>query len=188
MEDTVVLEKVDLIASRKQKGYYSRTIIPPRWNKNSPVIEELIAEGGDNFYRYLRWLNLANDPNILLLSSRHHYYYDHTELKWTNTLIILKKLNRIKYIDSFLQALHLVLSPGANFIGYFSDSDTQNGPGLVSMMYKGFIDFLDSRIDRKFTSEFISRLLEANGFQVNDMTLINGLTYFRTQNIIRSVE
>jgi hypothetical protein len=185
MEDTAVLEKVDLIAGRSQKRNYSGTIIPPRWNKNSPVIEELIAEGGNNFYRYLRWQDLTKDPNILLLSSRHHYYYDHNELKWTTTLIILKKLNRIKFIDSFLHALHLVLSPGANFIGYFSDSDTQNGPGLFSMMYKGFIDFLDSRIDRKFTSEGVSGLLESNGFQVNDMTLINGLTYFRTRNIIR---
>jgi hypothetical protein len=188
MEDIAVLEKVDIIAGRKQKGYYNGTIIPPRWNKNSPVIEELIAEGGNNFYRYLRWLNLADDPNILVLSSRHHYYYDHTELKWTNTLVILKKLNRIKYIDSFLHSLHLVLSPGANFIGYFSDPDTQNGPGLVSMMCKGFIDFLDSRIDRKFTREGISKLLEANGLQVNDMTLINGLTYFRTRNTRGPVE
>jgi len=188
MEDTGVLETVDLIAGRTQERYYSGTIIPPRSNKNSHVIEELIAEGGNNFYRYLRWQNLANDPNMLLLSSKHHYYYDHTELKWTNTLVILKKLNRIKYIDSFLHALHLVLSPGANFIGYFSDSDPQNAPGLVSMMYKGFIDFLDSRTDRKFTSEDISRLLEANGFQVNDMTLINGLTYFRTRNIKGPVE
>jgi hypothetical protein len=55
-------------------------------------------------------------------------------------------------------------------------------------MYKGFIDFLDSRTDRKFTSEGISRLLEANGFQVNDMTLINGLTYFKTRNTKGPVE
>jgi len=187
MEDIAVLEKVDIIAGRKQKRYYNGTIIPPRWNKNSPVIEELIAEGGNNFYRYLRSLNLANDPNILVLSSRHHYYYDHTELKWTNTLVILKKLNRIKYIESFLHALHLVLSPGANFVGYFSDSDSQKGPGLVSMMCKGFVDFLDSRVDRKLTSKGISNLFEANGFQVNDMTMINGLTYFRTRNIIGPV-
>jgi len=182
MEDIAVLEKVDIIAGREQKRHYNGTIIPPRWNKKSPVIEELIAEGGNNFYRYLRWLDLANDPNILLLSSRHHYYYDHIELKWTNTLIILKQLNRIKYIDSFLHALHLVLSPGANVIGYFSDSDSQNGPGLVSMMLKGFIDFLDSRIDKKLNHEEVSRRLESNGLQVNDMTLIDGLTYFRTQN------
>ncbi len=183
MEDTDVLEKVDLIAGRTQKRNYCGTIIPPRWNNNSPAIKELIAEGGNNFYRYLRWWGLANDPKMLVLSSRHHYYYDHNEIKWTNNLIILKELNRIKYIDNFLHALHLVLSPGANFIGYFFDYNTQNVSGLFTMMYKGFIDFLDSRIDRKFNRESVSRLLESNGFQVSDMTLIDGMTYFKTRNI-----
>jgi hypothetical protein len=183
MDDTAVLEKVDLIAGRTQKRNYYGTIVPHQWNKNSPVIKELIAEGGYNFYRYLTWLELANDPKILVLSSRHHYYYDHNELRWTTTLIVLKKLNRIKYIESFLHALHLVLSPGANFIGYFSDSDIQNGSRLFTMICKGFIDFLDSRIDRKFKNEGVSRLLESTGFQVNDMTLIDGMTYFRTQSI-----
>jgi hypothetical protein len=183
MEDNPVLEKVDLIAGRKQKRNYNGTIIPPGRNKYSPLIKELISEGSNNFYYYIRRLKLANDPNILVLSSRYHYYYEHDELKWTKTLILLKKLNRIKYIDSFLHALHLVLSPGANFIGYFSDIDTQNGSGLVSMMYNGFIDLLDSRIDRKFNRKDVSKLLESNGFQVNDMTLMNGLTYFKTMNI-----
>jgi len=183
MEYTAVLEKVDPIYGRMQKSHYSETMIPAHGNKNSSVIEELIAEGGNNFYRYLRWLDLANDPNILLLSSKHHYYYDHNELRSTTTLITVKKLNRIKYIDSFIHALHLVLSPGTNFIGYFSDSDTQNGSGIVTMMYKGFIDFLDSRVDRKLNTGAVSKLLESNGFQVNDMTLINGLTYFKTRNI-----
>jgi hypothetical protein len=166
-----------------QESHYNETLIPTHGNKNTSVIQELIAEGGNNFYRYLRWLDLANDPNILLLSSKHHYYYDHNELRSTTTLITVKKLNRIKYIDSFIHALHLVLSPGTNFIGYFSDSDTQNGSGIVTMMYKGFIDFLDSRVDRKLNTRSVSKLLESNGFQVNDMTLINGLTYFKTRNI-----
>jgi len=183
MEDTDVLEKVDLIAGRTQIRNNCGTIIPPRWNKNSPAIKELIAEGGNNFYSYLRGLGLGNDPKMLVLSSRHHYYYDYNEIKWTNTLIILKELNRIKYIDNFLHALHLVLSPGANFIGYFFDFNTQNGSGLFNMMYKGFIDFLDSRINRKFNRESVSRLLESNGFQVSDMTLIDGMTYFKTRNI-----
>jgi hypothetical protein len=188
MDANTVLEKVDLIAGRTHRKNYSVTIIPPRRNKNSPVIEELIAEGGNNFFYYIRRLKLTNDPNILVLSSRYHYYYEHDELKWTKTLILLEKLNRIKYIDSFLHALHLVLSPGANFIGCFSDSDTQNGSALVSMLYNGFIDFLDSRVDRKFNSTGVSRLLESNGFQVKDMTVLNGLTYFKTMNITKSFE
>lgn len=51
------------------------------------------------------------------------------------------------------------------------------------MLNKGFKSFLDTNTIRKIDKESASRLLESNGFQVNDMTLINGLTYFKTQNL-----
>jgi hypothetical protein len=49
-------------------------------------------------------------------------------------------------------------------------------------MYKKFINFLDSRIDIEIDSKDISKLLESHGFKIMDMTEINGMTYFRTQN------
>ena len=55
--------------------------------------------------------------------------------------MILKRLNVIRYIDPFLNALDLVLLPEPNFIGYFSDYDAQNGSGLISMTYKGSMSF-----------------------------------------------
>jgi hypothetical protein len=54
-------------------------------------------------------------------------------------------------------------------------------------MYKKLINFLDSRIDIEIDSKGISRLLESHGFKIIDMTEINGLTYFRTQNYRRAV-
>lgn len=183
MEDTTLLNKVDIIADRIVRTNYDGVFISTERNKNSPEIEQLVAEGGKTFYRYLRWQGLTTDPNILVLSSEHHYYYDHNELKYTTTLIILKKLNLIQHIDSFLHVLHFVLSPEANFIGYFSDSNTPNGSGLISRLNKGFTNFLDSRINRKLDRDRVSKLLESHGFKVIDMTVINGLTYLRTQNI-----
>ena len=183
-----MLNNVDIIADIKVKTNYNGAAISTERNKNYPEIQKLVAEGGKTFYRYLRWQGLTSDPNILALSSKHHYYYDHNELKYTTTLIILTKLNLVKHIDSFLHVLHFVLSPGANFIGCFSDSNTQNVSGLISRLNKGFINFLDSRIDRKFDKDGVSKLLETHGFKVIDMTVINGLTYLRTQNIRRSVE
>jgi uncharacterized protein Smg (DUF494 family) len=49
-------------------------------------------------------------------------------------------------------------------------------------MYKKFINFLDSRTEIEIDKKDISRLLESHGFKVIDMTEINGLTYFLTQN------
>lgn len=188
MEDTLTLNKVNIIAGRKVKTNYHRAAISPKKNKIFPEIERLIAEGGRNFYRYIRWQGLANDPNILVLSSKHHYYYEENELKCTSALIILSKLNIIKHIDSFLQSLNFVLPQGASFIGCFYDSDTRTGSGLISKLNKGFENFLNPKIDRKYDREDVSRLLESHGFQVIDMTFINGLTYFKTRNNRRLIE
>ena len=42
----------------------------------SQVYEDLKAEGGENFFEFLTQLGLSDDPNIILLPSLHHYYYD----------------------------------------------------------------------------------------------------------------
>ena len=151
--------------------------------QENPVINDLIAEGGENFFNYLSWHGLAEEANMLVLSSRHHYYYDPNELKSVTTLINIKKLNLIKHLDSFLHTVVHTLSPKTNFIGCFSDWKTQKGVGLSSRMYKGFINFLDAKIDNEIDSQGVSRLLESHGFKVIDMTEINGLTYFRAQNL-----
>jgi hypothetical protein len=118
----------------------------------------------------------------LVLSSKSHYYYDSEELKEVTTLINLKKLNLIKHLDEFLHTICYGLSPKTNFIGCFSDIKSQKGISLTSRMYKRFINFLDSRIDIEIDSKDISKLLESHGFKIMDMTEINGMTYFRTQN------
>jgi hypothetical protein len=149
---------------------------------DKPVINELIAEGGENFYKYLHRHGLADEDNMLVLSSRRHYYYDPNELQRVTTLINIKKLNLIKHLDSFLQSVVLVLSPESNFIGCFSDWKTQKGAGFHSRMYKGFIYFLDAKVDADYDQSYVEKLLESHGFKVMDMTEINGLTYFRAQN------
>jgi hypothetical protein len=149
----------------------------------NPVMSDLIAEGGENFFNYLEWHGLTNEDNMLVLSSRHHYYYDPNELQAVTTLINVKKLNLIKHLDTFLNSIEHVLSPESNFIGCFSDWKTQKGTGLTSRMYKGFINFIDSKIDVDYDKKDVSKLLESHGFKVMDMTEINGLTYFRAQNL-----
>jgi len=151
----------------------------------NPVINDLVAEDGENFLNYLSSHGLENENNMLVLSSKHHYYYDPNELKSITTLINVRKLNLIKHLDSFIQSVVYVLPPKSNFIGCFSDWKTQKENGLTSRMYKGFINFLDAKIDFDIDREEVSKLLESHGFRVIDMTEINGLTYFRAQNLSR---
>ena len=160
-----------------------RTMVNDDTVMERPVINDLIGEGGENFFNYLEEHGLTNDDNMLVLSSRHHFYYDPNELQSVTTLINVKKLNLIKHLDNFLQSIVYVLSPESNFIGCFSDWKSQKGIGITSRMYKGFINFLDAKIDVDFDQKDVLKLLESHGFKVMDMTEINGLTYFRAQNI-----
>jgi hypothetical protein len=150
---------------------------------SSEVMDNLIAEGGENFLNYLNRQGLVNDPNTLVLSSNHHYYYDNSELQGVTTLINMKKLNMISHLDSFLNTLCNVMAPKTNFIGCFSDSDNQKDNRLYNRIYKSVINFLDSKTDKDIDSKHVSRILETQGYKIMDMTVINGLTYFRTQYI-----
>jgi hypothetical protein len=149
---------------------------------DNPVMNDLVAEGGESFLNYLECHGLADEDNTLVLSSKHHFYYDPNELESITTLINVKKLNLIKHLDTFLQSIVHVLSPESNFIGCFYDWKTQKGNGISSRMYKGFINFIDAKIDIEYDRNEVSKLLESHGLKVIDMREINGMTYFRAQH------
>jgi hypothetical protein len=149
---------------------------------NKLVNNNLVQEIDENFRNYLNRHGLADEKNLLVLSSNLHYYYDYEELKEVKTLINLKKLNLVKHLDDFLHTLSNGLSPMTNFIGCFSDVKSQKGVSMISRLYKRLLNFVDSKFDIEISSRNFSRLLESHGFTVIDMTVIDGLTYFRTQN------
>ncbi|MEI6049944.1 MAG: hypothetical protein WCS03_13665 [Bacteroidota bacterium] len=183
MESISIMNRSAVSVEKKVRTDFNRVKRSSEKTKSSPAIDNLIAEGGENFFHYLKGLGLANEPNMMVLSSKHHYYYDNSDLEGVTTLIIMKKLNMIKHFDSFLHTVCDALSPVTNFIGCFSDRKTQQEIGLHTRIYKRFINFLDSRTDVEIDKKDVSRLLESRGYKVIDMTEINGLTYFRTQNL-----
>ncbi len=156
-----------------------------RRNNYSPAIGSMIAEGNETFFQYIKNLGLARESNLLVLSSNHHYYYDDSELSSIRTLINLKKLNFIKHLDNFLQTLCRILPQDAHFIGCFSDNKVQRENGIshyqASRLLNRFVNFLDSRTDRNLDKDDVSKLFESHGFEVVDMTDINGETYFSTK-------
>lgn len=155
----------------------------PIRNKKAPSVD-LENEVDENFMNYLSWHGLANEDKLLILSSKLHYYYDYEELKEVTTLISLKKLNLVKHLDDFLQSIYSGLSPKANFVGCFADRKSEKS--ITTRFYKRFINFLDAKIDTEIDKKHISKSFESHGFKVMDMTEINGLTYFRTQNLNRT--
>ena len=169
------------------------------------AIDILIAEGGESFYNYVDKLGLAKDPDLVVLSSLSHYYYDAEDMNNVNTVINLKELNQIKQINSFLHSICHILPHKSNFIGCFVDNKTINGyvlrnsscsyhnessfdameNGIVSRVpfINKLFSILDSKTNTYMSERSVSILLEDYGFKVMDMTLLDGLTYFHAQKV-----
>lgn len=167
------------------------------------AIDKLIAEGGESFYNYVEWIGLIEDPNLIVLPSVHHYYFDNNDLKNMSTLINLKQLNLIKDIESFFQSIFKIVPSNSNFIGCFLDNKTQyrfaNNNILSQYLLKHRVDpfengissrysflntaynFMDSKTNRYLTKENVSILLNKQGFKVLDLKELNGLTYFHAK-------
>jgi hypothetical protein len=169
---------------------------------NNEAIDLLIAEGGKNFYSYVDWLGLANQPDLIVLSSEHHYYYDSEEMNSVSTIINIKELNQVKNITAFLNSFLNYLPEKSNFVGCFTDNEKINGYELKyrsageNKRGKDFIDhgivssfpfinmlysILDSRVYNYMSRTKITQLIEGYGFKIINMTEVSGLTYFHSQ-------
>ena len=183
MQNTSAMETTTITSEKNAANNFGKVNTSSELTASSEVMDNLIAEGGENFLNYLNRQGLVNDHNTLVLSSNHHYYYDDSELLGVTTLINMKKLNMINHLDGFLNTLCNVMAPETNFIGCFSDIDNQKDNGFYTRLYKGLINFLDSKTDNDIDRKDVSRILETQGYKIMDMTVINGLTYFRSQYI-----
>lgn len=150
-----------------------------------PAIVNLIAEDGNNFFRYLKSLGLTREKNLVVLSSRRHYYYDEDEMKNVKTLINLKKLNLIKYLDEFLFTLVKILPQDTKFLGCFNDCNVsfKNGGSILHpiKLLRQKINIFDLRVERTLNKKIVSETLESHGFKITDMTEIDGIIYFCAQ-------
>ena len=146
------------------------------------------AERGKNFFHYLKRFNLSKEPDLLILFPNNHYYYEEIDLRNIRTLINLKKLNLIKDLDKFLHTLIHILPPNVNFIGCFSDSKPFKWNGFLSELSTRLTNIMDSKTDHNIDKKDVSGLLEKSGFKVVDMTEINGLTFFYSQNVRQPIE
>jgi len=187
MENISVLNNPDFNSDNHYEPGYNREQISSGQLSYSPVNFSLMAQEGKNFLRYLKSFNLSDGPDLLILPTNNHYYYDEHELRSVRTLINLKKLNLIKDPDTFLHTLYRILPPDVNFIGCFSDSKTLKEDGFLSGLSTRFNNLLDLKPDHIMDKKNVSELLEKYGFKVVDMTEMNGLTYFYSRNVRKPV-
>jgi hypothetical protein len=169
------------------------------------AVDNLITEGGEDFYNYVNRIGLATDPDLIVLSSIHSYFYDTEEMNNARTVINLKELNKIKQIRSFLQSHLHFIPPKCNFLGFFVNNTKVDRYALrdsssllinkkrsdeiensiisrfpfINMLY----GLMDSKANTYMSESSVTLLLKDNGFKVMDMTEFNGLTFFHSQKV-----
>ena len=168
-------------------------------------IDILIAEMGEGFYNYVNTIGLAKDPNLIVLSSRHSYFYDADEMNNAKTVINLKELNKIEKIKSLLKSDLHYLPQNSNFVGCFIDSkkidrylvrknsayftnkklsdDIENGIVSRNPFLNMLYSIMDLKTNTYMSERSVTLLLEDFGFRVLDMTEYNGLTFFHSQKV-----
>jgi len=127
MKEGIEIKKYDIADNKDVNVIFNQMGASLDLVKNNPGIEILASESNDNLINYLEWLGLDKDPNIVVLSSFHHYYYEFEDMKNVKTVVNLIHLNKIKDIRSFFRSICNILSPKSNFIGYFIDSKKKDG-------------------------------------------------------------
>ncbi|MGB8489472.1 MAG: hypothetical protein WCE64_00290 [Bacteroidales bacterium] len=182
MENISFFENTDSSDRFTQNSFGGRPIATATPG-NRLSLENILSEGGEDFYQYLNWIGLAKEPGIMILSSKYHYYYDHNDLKEVGILVNLKRLNYIKHLESFLHTLFRILPSKANFVGCFLRQSSRNRTlPQHSKFINGFFGIFDIRSVRNLSKKGVNRLLDDHGFRLLDMTDINGVTYFWAQN------
>ena len=195
----------ETINSQRFNDLFTLSETSQREGLNGRVIEKITSEGCEDFANYLEWLGLDKDPDLLVLSSMHHYFYDAEEMKNVKSVVNLMELNQIKDIKKFLHTIFHILPQRSFFIGSFVDNNKKNGfelnhsnskhrnnknseaveNGILSkipflnMLYS----LLDLRTNNHLSRKSVSLLIEGHGFKILDMTEINNLTYFCAQRI-----
>lgn len=211
MRNVVTANELNVLNNQKVNTYINLSDNSEVYPENNEVSKILSAEGCENFLQYIEESGLADDPDILILSSQHHYYYDAEEMKNIRTVVNLKEFNQIKDVKSFLQTIYHLLPFNSNFVGCFLDNrkvnvfelrkissnlqkktdyDKLEENGIIShvpfinMIYS----FMDSRINKYFSARSVRNLLEESGFRVVNMKDMNGITYFHSKKKCSSDE
>jgi hypothetical protein len=172
------------------------------------AVDNLITEGGEDFYNYVKSIGLAKDTDLIVLSSRHGYYYDVHEMKNVRTVINLKELNKIKQIKSLFKSYLHFLPNSCNFVGCFvnnkkverfvlrNSSDFIENKKCSDAVELGIFStypflnklysIMDLRTNTYMSERSVFLLLKDHGYKVMDMTEFNGRTFFHSKRVVDS--
>lgn len=192
----------DVIRDQTVKGTYPKNASSGKSHLNR-LFDELSDAAREDLIEYLDRMGLASEPDLLVIPSTRHYFYDAEDIKGIKTVVSLRQLNHVREVRDFLRTVVDMLPVKSNFVGCFVDNRVQNGfsdkysnlprdmsekadayeNGIESRIpfINRMYSFIDSRTNRYLTKRTVSNLLKEAGLELVGMTDLHGLTYFHTR-------
>ena len=192
MRNSITIDKLDVINNQRINTLVNLGGSSIDLGGSNSVLRTLTNEEGENFANYIEQLGLAKDPNLVVLSSLHHYYYDAEEMINVKTVVNLKELNQVKQLKDFLHSIFHILPPDCNLIGCFvnnkkqsgfilnsSPSDSyykrnsdaiENGIASSSPFLNMIYNMIDSKTNKYMSERSVSMLLGEHGFKAVSYT------------------
>jgi hypothetical protein len=205
MRNSITIDNLNIINNQRINSLVSMSDNSVDSYKSNPAHRIFTTEDCENFEKYIEMMGLGKDPNLVILSSQHHYYYDAEEMANVKTVVNLKELNQIKQIKDFLHSMFHILPLNCNFIGCFVNNKKQNnftlntnpsdsyykrnydaienGVASSSPLLNMLFNMIDSKTNKYLSERSVSLLFAEHGFKILDMTELDGLTYFCARNL-----
>jgi hypothetical protein len=166
--------------------------------------EDIIEECGDLAYKYItKQIDLTNPKNrVMSTTTRFNILYQPDN--YLTGLINLKKVNDIRYINKFFEAINSKLPEGGHFIGCAETKNLRKKrilrkfPPVLNWIYY-FMDYIIKRVLPKFNltkniyffltrgqnrvltrAEILGRLYSC-GFAIEDEEFVNGRYFFNVK-------
>ena len=76
MRNSITIDNLDVINNQSINTLVNLGGTSLDLVRNNPGLKLLATEDCENFVKYIELLGLEKDPNLVVLSSLHHYYYD----------------------------------------------------------------------------------------------------------------
>ncbi|MFZ2285561.1 MAG: hypothetical protein WAV93_01105 [Bacteroidales bacterium] len=144
-------------------------------------VARLIRKGGLSLARFLVNTGLFRKQGMIILSQHDQANITATELRRITTLITVRRLNMVKHLEMFLNALAHILPPDTNFVGCFSPAKGRSASPGGSVRSDGIagLFFHDRHTEwHVLNRSLVSEMLERNGLSLISMTEMNGVTWF----------
>ena len=200
MENKAAIQQTE-VSEFQRLTQTSQTVRSIPWiDEAEDVLQILRKEGGDNLFNYVEWLRLLDRTDLIVLSSRHHYFYNNEEMENVRTVVNLKLLNQVRNLELLIDTIYKLIKPAAFFVGSFAEEGNRyNGKVNISFGVNGntskeeaiehgiisripilnhIYNFFDSRTNRYMTRQEVITIFSLHGFDIVDMTEMNGLVYF----------